>query len=642
MFTDMVNYSALAQRNEDLATEVLEKHRSIVRPILRKHNGREVKTIGDAFLVEFASALEAVRCAVEIQSTLRRVNAKSSRERRILVRIGIHLGDVIPRGRDIIGDAVNVASRIEILAAPGGICVSAQVQASVANKVECTFETMGVPSLKNITTPVEVFRVSGPGGVGSRQVFRPMVASKNRIAVLPFVSFSPSPRDEYFADGLTEELISTMSRISGLKVIARTSVMGYKGDRRKKIDEIARELGVGTILEGSVRKDENRIRVTAQLIDAGSSVHLWADSYDRGLKDVFAIQRDISQTVANALQVRLLAHEKARLAKEPTKNAEAYSLCLRGIYHNINASSENDLRKALMYFERAIKLDSEFALAYSWLSDCYATLAQAGHMPAAVALPKAEDAVRKALELDPNLADAHRVLLLILIMRREPDWKGAEREITKALELNPSVPAGHESYAMLLAYMGRLDESLAEARGALELDPLSSFANQTLASVLYLRKDYDAAIAQLLKARDLDPTSRGTIINLGMNYLHKGAYDQAIDHLKRALQPSMGTADISRFYLACAYARAGRAAAAEKILKEMTEASRSKSRFIPAIAIAQIHAALGRKDEAVQILEKAYEDGDYGSLLDLKVSPEWDEVRSDPRFTLLVEKLGLG
>jgi tetratricopeptide (TPR) repeat protein len=190
--------------------------------------------------------------------------------------------------------------------------------------------------------------------------------------------------------------------------------------------------------------------------------------------------------------------------------------------------------------------------------------------------------------------------------------------------------------------MGRLDESLAEARGALELDPLSSFANQTLASVLYLRRDYDAAIAQLLKARDLDPGNRGIIINLGMSYLQKGAYDQAINHLKKALQPSMGTADLSRFYLACAYARAGKAAAAEKILEELTEVSSSKSQFVPAIAIAQIHAALGRKDEAIRTLEKAYEDGDYGSLLDLRVSPEWDGIRSDPRFTLLVEKLGLG
>jgi len=643
MFTDMVNYSALAQRNEELATELLEKQRRLIRPILRKHNGREVKTIGDAFLVEFASALEAVKCAVEIQSDLKRANASSPRARRINVRIGIHLGDVIPRGRDIIGDAVNVASRIETLAAPGEICVSAQVQASVANKVDYSFQTMGIPSLKNIATPMEIFRITGAGRERRRQIFRPLTAPKNRIAVLPFISFSPSPQDEYFADGLTEELIATMSRISGLRVIARTSVMGYRHDPRKKIDEIARELGVGTLLEGSVRKSDGRLRVTAQLIDAGSGEHLWSDSYERDWKDIFAIQRDISQTVADALQVRLLAHEKAGLAKEPTRNAEAYSLCLRGVYHDINASSENDLQTALRYFERAIELDPAFALAYSWLSDCYTTLAQAGHLPTEIALPRAEDAIRKALELDPNLADAHRALPFLLIMRKQPDWAAAEREIRRALELNPSGSwaAGHESYAWLLAYMGRLDESLAEAKKALDLDPLSTMANQTLGFVLYLRREYDASIAQFLRTRELDPDNRETCVNLGKSYLLKSAYNTAIAELKRAIRPSSHKIDINQYYLAVAYAKAGRVAAAERILNELSHASSSKRQFIPAMAIAQIQGALGRTDDAIATLESARERGDYGSFLDLKVSPLWDDIRADPRFTLIMNEVGL-
>lgn len=519
--------------------------------------------------------------------------------------------------------------------------MSAQVQASVANKVECTFETLGVPNLKNIETPVEVFRISGFGRTISRPTLQLAPAPKNRIAVLPFVNFSPYPEDEYFADGLTEELISTMSKISGLKVIARTSVMGYKRDQRKKIDEIAEELRVGTLLEGSVRKVGDWVRVTVQLIDARSSVHLWAESYERELKDIFIIQRDISQTVANALRVKLLTSEKVRLEKEPTKNAEAYSLCLRGIYHDINASSENDLRTALMYFERAIKLDPTFALAYSWLSDCYTTLAQAGHLPTDEALPKAEDAVRKALELDPNLADAHRALPLLLVMRKEPDWVAAEREMRRALELNPNVAVGHESFAWLLACMGRLEESLAEAREALDLDPLSTQANQTLAFVLYLRREYDASITQLLRTRELDPNNREVSINLGKSYLQKSAYSEAIGELKRALQPSMGKADLVQYYLAVAYAKSGKAAVAKKILGDFIEASSSKKQFIPALAVAQIQGALGRRDEAICTLESAYERGDYGSLLDLKVSPLWDDIRSDPRFTNLMNRMGL-
>ena len=641
MFTDMVDYSALAQRNEDLATEILEKHRRIVRPILKKHNGREVKTIGDAFLVEFASALEAVRSALEIQSALGKFNARSPVERRIRIRIGIHLGDVIPKGDDIVGDAVNVAARIEPLAAPGEICVTAQVQASVVNKVECAFETMGSPGLKNIATPIEVFRVSSPGRTGSRQVLQPVVAPKNRVAVLPFVSLSPDPEDGYFADGLTEELISTMSRISGLKVIARTSVMVYKGDQRKKIDDIARELNVGAVLEGSVRKSGDRIRVTAQLIDSATSVHLWAESYERELRDTFAIQSEISRTVADALRVRLLEREKVLLEREPTKNAEAYSLCLKGIYHNVNASSENDLRTALRYFERAIELDPTFALAYSWLSDCYTTLAQAGHLPAEVALPRAEDAVREALELDPELADAHRALPFLLVMRAQPDWTTAEKEMRRALELNPGVSTGHETFAWILAFMGRLEESLAEAKEALDLDPLSTQANQTVAFVLYLRREYDASIAQLLRTRELDPNNRQISINLGKSYLERSAYSEAIGELKSALQPSRGKADLNEYYLAVAYARAGKVAAAKKILEDLSEAFVSKKQFIPALAIAQIQGALGKRDEAIRTLEGAYEHGDYGSLLDLKVSPLWDGIRADRRFTNLMNKMGL-
>jgi tetratricopeptide (TPR) repeat protein len=340
--------------------------------------------------------------------------------------------------------------------------------------------------------------------------------------------------------------------------------------------------------------------------------------------------------------VKLLASEKVRLEKEPTKNAEAYSLCLRGIYHDINASSENDLRTALMYFEHAIRLDPTFALAYSWLSDCYSTLAQAGHLPREEALPKAEDAVRKALELDANLADAHRALPLLLVMRKEPDWVAAEREMRRALELDPNVAAGHESFAWLLALMGRLAESLAEAKEALDLDPLSSHANQTLAYVYYLRKEYDAAIAQLLKTRSMDPSNREICIHLGMNYLQKSAYSEAIEELKKALQPSKGKIDLAQYYLAVAYAKAGRAGAADKILENFIRVSYSKRQFIPAFAIAQIQGALGRTDEAIRLLENAYERGDYSSLLDLKVSPMWDDLRSDPRFTTLMTKMGLG
>jgi adenylate cyclase len=308
MFTDMVGYTALAQKNEPLSLSLLEDQRKLVRSILARHDGREVKTMGDAFLVEFSSALDAVRCAYDIQRAAREFNLAQSEERKLELRVGIHLGDVVESQGDISGDAVNIASRIEQLAEPGGICLTRQVYDQVHNKLELQLSSLGESKLKNVDQTTEVFRVVMPWV--SRQEALRGAYDKKRIAVLPFANISRDSADEYFADGMTEEIIATMSRISGLKVIARTSVMGYKGGQ-KKISEVARELDVGSILEGSVRKVGDRARVTVQLIDSETSEHVWAESYDRDLKDVLAIQSDISTTVAEALRVKLLDKERS-------------------------------------------------------------------------------------------------------------------------------------------------------------------------------------------------------------------------------------------------------------------------------------------------------------------------------------------
>lgn len=636
MFTDIVGFTSLAQSDESLSLKLLAKHRELIRMVLARHSGLEIKTVGDSFLVEFDSALEATNCAVEMQQVLHEYNLGTAHK--ILVRVGIHVGDVVHDAGDVYGDAVNIASRIEPLAQGGEICISEQVYAQVRNKVP--FRLVKLPSrdLKNVSFPIDVYKLELPWEERGEENFEGPY-DRLRIAVLPFANISPDPNDEYFADGMTEELISTMSKISGLSVIARTSVMGYK-DEKKKIDEIVKELKVGTILEGSVRKANGNLRITVQLIDSKSSDHLWAESYDRELKDIFKVQSDISETVANTLKVKLLAEEKVRIEKEPTKSTEAYTMWLKGVYYNLNASSEDDLRKSLKYFERAIELDSSFALGYSWLSDCYTTLAQAGYLSPDEAIPKAESAVRKALELDPDLPDAHRVLGFLLIMGKELDWVGAERETKKALELNPNIAAGHEAHAWILAFMGRFDEALVEAKKALELDPLSTLANQTMTLVLYLSREYERAIEQLNKMREFDPESRSIALRLGLCYLEKSQFDEAIEEFRRRLEPSKGKADLSLSYLAIAYARSGRIDEARKILSDFKEVS--KTQFIPALAIAQIHAGLGEKDEAIQLLEKAYDKRDYSSLQELKVSPIWDGFRSDLRFIALLTRIGLG
>jgi adenylate cyclase len=303
MFTDMVGYTGLTQDDEEATVRLLEEHRALLRPVISRHGGREVKTMGDAFLVEFVSSLEALRCAVEIQGKIAERNVK---------------------GGDVFGDAVNIAARLEPLAEPGGICVSRQVFDLVGNKADARLERAGTVDLKNVKAPMEIYKVLLAQGPGAPKLSGNL---RKRVAVLPFDNFSPESGDEYFADGLTEELIGTLSKIRELSVISRTSVMQYKG-KPKPISEIGRELNAGTILEGSVRKAGDRARVSIQMIDAVEDKHVWSENYDRDLKDIFSVQSDIAGKVAEALKVELLAAEKVVIGEAPTKNAEANLLFL--------------------------------------------------------------------------------------------------------------------------------------------------------------------------------------------------------------------------------------------------------------------------------------------------------------------------
>jgi adenylate cyclase len=393
MFTDMVGYTSLSQKNEALAMELLEEHRKLVRPFFPKHNGREVKTIGDAFLVEFASALEAVRCAFDIQQALHEMNSGRSADKKILLRIGVHLVDVIHSQDDVYGDAVNVASRIEPLASPGGICVTEQIYNPVRNKFEFPFTTLGKTDLKNVDEKIEVYRMILPWEECTSQEKPSANIDSRRIAILPFANFSPDPNDEYFADGITEEIISTVSQITGLSVISRTSVMGYKGTT-KKMREIGKELEVGSVLEGSIRKAENKIRVTTQLVDVAADRHLWAQSYNDELNDVFAIQSDIAQSVARSMKVVLLEKEKVRMEKAPTKNMSAYESYLKGMYL-VHKGTLRAIEDSMKQFEDAITLDPDFSLACAALGNVHVLLA-GETIPPRPAFEKAKPLIAKA------------------------------------------------------------------------------------------------------------------------------------------------------------------------------------------------------------------------------------------------------
>ena len=603
MFTDMVGFTALTQRNEALAMQLLEEQRQIVRSALACYKGREVETIGDAFLLEFPSALEAVRCALEIQSALKKANGQRPDEKRLLLRIGIHLGDVIHRGTDVAGDAVNIASRIEPLAAPGGICITGEVHSSVVNKVDAGFETLGTPILKNVATSIEVFRVAGYGqSVSAPAATLKDILPKDRIAVLPFTNISQDHADDYFAEGMTEELISSVSRTKGLRVIARTSVMRYKG-ASKPIAEIGRELNVGSVLEGSVRKAGKKIRISVQLIETSNEEPRWSQEYDREITDVFAIQSDIAQNVAEALREQMLGDSHRVEEDRATSKPEAYVNYLRG-RQSWNKRTEEDLKKAIRFFEKALKIDSNYAQAYAGLADSYAVLALLEFMAPKEAYPKASEAAAKALALHAHLAEAHTSLGLIKF-QYDWDWQAAEAELKEAIQINPSYAPAHHFFADYLKAMGRFDEALREIEKAQELDPLSLAISTGVGHVLYLSRQYDRSIEQYRKAVDLDPSFMATHVWFGRPYLEKGMYAEAIAELETAVRLS-GESTLALAMLGHGLASAGRKDEALEILEKLKE--RSKSLYVPSYWIAVIYNGLRDREQVNAWMWKAFEE----------------------------------
>ena len=448
-------------------------------------------------------------------------------------------------------------------------------------------------------------------------------------------NISPDNRDEYFADGMTEELISTLSRIAGLRVIARTSVIRYKATT-KPIIEIGKELGVNTILEGSVRKSGNKIRITAQLIDASSEEHLWAQDYDRDLEDIFTIQSDIAKRIAKALKVRVMQSESLRLEKKATGIPEAYSLYLKG-RHSSSTRTEAGLNAAIRYFENALKADPKFALAYTGLADAYSILALLELVPPREAFPKAKIAAEKALALDDRLAEAH-VSLALVKFQYEWDWYGAEKEFIRALELNPGYAPAHQYYGDHLKALGRFDDALTEMGQAQSLDPLSLAIDTGVGHVLYLSRQYDRAIEQYRKTVESDPAFIPARLWFGRPYMQKGLFREAIDQLKEAVKLS-NESTVSLAMLGQAYASAGQVNEAKEILVRLLE--RSKKQYVPSYWIALVHMSMGDKDETFAWLERAYHERSSW-LVWANVEPRFDQLRDDARFNSILSRMRLG
>ncbi len=626
MFTDMVGYTALGQRNETLSLALVDEQRKLIRPILARHQGREIKTIGDAFLVEFPNAIDAVRCAYDIQRAAREFNISFASDKRIHLRIGVHVGEVVESSGDISGDSVNVASRIEPLAEDGGVCLTRQVYDHVSGKIDLELSSLGPRTLKNVMKPIEVYKVVMPWEEGL--AIHPMELNRKRIAVLPFTNMSSDPEEGYFADGMTEELITSISGVRQLTVIARTSVMGYKGST-KKVKEIGKELEVGSILEGSVRKAGPRLRITAQLIDAATEGHLWAQNFDRQLEDVFAIQSEIAEKVAGELKIRLVEEERRVIEKKPTENTEAYTYYLRG-RQLVGERAEASLRQALEIFEKAIELDPSFAKAYAGLADCLVWLVNDQFEPYEQAAPKAELATKKALQLDPDLAEAHAALSSVLFL--EDHARDATVEAKKAIELNPSLPHGYDVLCDVAFLNQDIDEGVRDAETAHRLDPLMPRYIERLGRFYFYLGMENEALNHWKKTEQLAPA--GTYRNMAEFYLNKGYVEKAKEFHSKAVEhePTNRWGNWMRGFIA---ATTGDRTTALSVIKEI------ESKWVGATNlndVAFIYLALGDLDSYFAYLGRALDQHTirYAYVM---YSPLLAKGREDKRYQPLLEKM---
>jgi TolB-like protein/class 3 adenylate cyclase len=665
LLADVSGFSAPMGENDERTAHAVHHLQAIAQGIVGAHSGRAEPVAGDALFATFDSVVAAVQAALALQ---RRIAEEPFEGQVLQIRIGVHLGDVLLRDGRAFGDAINIAARLEALARPGTVCISDGVYRQVRNRFDEQFVDLGRQKLKNISDPVHAYLIVPNGAAQGQRIRRPAMrwafaagalalvvgggvflrqhqqaatpgvpkaigqaADRKSIAVLPFVNMSSDKENEYFSDGITEDLITALSKVSGLRVAARTSSFAFKG-KNEPIEKIGARLHVGAVLEGSVAKAGNQVRITAQLINAADGYHLWSDSYDRELQDIFAIRSQVAQTVAKALQVTLAAGEQQRLDQKPTEDLEAYQLYLKGRHA---VSTFADWGTAMRYLQQAIARDPGYALAYLGLAYYYVLIVDYP-MSGSEALPRAREAAEKALQLDPSLAEAH-VALGTVHWWYDRDYAATRREFQTALTMQPELASAHQLNGWYLVGTGHIDEGLAESRRAVELDPLSTETNALLGMNLYLARRYDEAIRQLRTTISTDPDYWYARLWLGRAYARTDRVSEAIAELRTAQQlEGSGSAEIESA-LGRAYADEGNPAEATKVLEHLRQ--RMHDEFISAAFLANLRIGLGQVDEAFASLAQAETEHSYYVGF-WKVDPDLDPIRADPRFTELLKKVG--
>jgi adenylate cyclase len=635
-FTDLVGYSALSARDQDRAVAMVQRFQEIVRRRVPEEEGRVVKFIGDAALLESPSAEAALQAATALHAEMGEG-----------LRTGIHLGDVaVASDGDLYGDGVNGAQRIQVEADPGQIVVSEDVWRRLRNRPAFVFESLGERQLKGIE-PMELFRVVSIGtpeepapGARAKAPASPAREAPGgtapSVAVLPFTNMSPLADNEYFSDGVTEEILTLLTRIEGLKVISRTSIMQYKGTV-KPMRQIGEELGVATILEGSVRHAGQRVRITAQLIDADTDEHLWADRYDRDLEDIFEIQTDVAERIVEALRLKLTSRERSRLSEKPTEDVEAYQWYLKG-RHFLSRRTEATLRQAIDRFRKAVTADPGFAQAWVGLADGLTLRTHYSSTPVSEVVGEARAAAEKALALDPRMGEAH--VSLGLLAMTEWKWDEADRHYQRGLELSPGYVTGYHWYGNLLQTTGRMEEAIVTLRRALEMDPLSLPVQMALGVSLNFAGQDDEALEIYRKSIELDPAFALAHNNMAAIHMAKGRIGDALASLGELsrLDPDRLPPDLLE-EIRAGYAADGERGFWEASLKGLgSRIDRLGAGTL--FDMAQACAQLGRPDEAFDLLSRVVAERDPNAP-QLVLDPALAPLRSDPRFEDLKRELGL-
>ena len=630
LFVDIVGYTAMMQEDETLALELVLKFKKKLEEEVTLHKGRILEFMGDGALCSFTSTLECVQAALALQLDMQSDPV-------VPLRAGIHTGDVIIQGDSIYGDGVNIASRMQSMAVPGSILISGKVHDDIKNQKDIQTIPLGKFILKNVKEHVVLFAISNAGivvpdptkleGKGEKVLQR-------CILVLPFVNMSNDPDQEYFSDGLTEELISNLSRLKNMRVISRTTSMKYKGTN-KDTKTIGIEAEAGYIVEGSVRKSGNDLRITAQFVDAVRDIHLWANTYRGSLDDIFDIQEKVSAKIVEALRLQLTENDMDILQKRYTENTDAYQLYLQGRFF-WSKRTEEGLKKALRFFENAIVLDPDYALAWVGIADTYSLLGEFTDVSRRELHPKAKEAINKALKIDSQLAEAH-VSRGLLIMLNEWDWVGAENEFRIGIELNPNYATGHQWYSELLLYTGRSGEAHREIVRAVELDPVSQAILKDYGIHYYYTRQYEKAIERSKKTLELDPDFTSVHRLLSLCYQGLGMYEEAIEeNTKWGNFP--GNELKTKLALAQIYGVSGNRDQAFELLNDILTNHVLFGNDYRSVAL--IYASLGENDKAFEWLDQSIQRHEE-SLCSMKVDPKFDPIRDDIRFKTYLKKIGL-